>query len=1025
MLKRATMIMICFLSLASFNNVLFAQTTNVSGTVISSEDDFPVIGATVMIMGQTTGTITDIDGNFTLNDVPSNGLLEISYLGYLTKKVPVEPGKKLTIILEPDAQQLDEVVVVGYGSQRKVEVTGSVARVDSEALTKMSSPDVGSALQGQVAGVNVQMSSGEPGAVANIQIRGISSINGKNQPLYVVDGIPYDGDPGLSPNEIESLDVLKDAASAAIYGTRGAGGVILITTKGGKEGKTQVSVDANYGIQMITSRLYMTNSATTTALAALSTYRDSRIPANEAWQKIKENQTGFADASNMAGIIEQSNQPVTNLNATISGGSKNATYSVIANYFNQEGIVINSGYERVNLRANTELKHNNWTFTANLSSKMSTQTSAANNIYNQVYKYKPTSPVFDPDTEIGTTPGTDLGEKQQMGTTLALFKEKNNNESKNFNGNFSVNYKFMDGLSFTSRIGIGYNTSLRERIKPLFKIYDEDGDLVPNTNTRSSVYRATISNTNMIWENMLNYAIKIDKHDIKATGVVSTEKYTTDSYAVQRYDLISNDIPNIGATTGESIISLPGRLRTTGLFGMLLRAQYSYDSRYMLSASIRRDASSRFAEKNRWGSFPSVSAGWNISEEDFFAPAKDVIEQFKLRLSYGSTGNQNFNDYQYAASIEPHLDYAFGNGNGSNTINYGSAQSKYANADVKWETTQQLNAGIDMSFLDSRLSLTADVYQTTKKDMLLPLLVPLSAGAGNNGQVILNVGDMENKGFEFALGWRESKGDFTYNANFTASRNVNTITEMSGSNTLFALGQLNPGSNADHVTFLSEGIEAGAFMLYPTNGVINTEEKLKQYSKIVPTARMGDLMYVDGNGDNKITDEDRTYHGSGAPEVELGLNLGLIWKNFDVSMIWYSSIGNEVINGSKCASYQNLRHLDLLSSWTANENMLSPIPAVSTGGHDNYKPSTDYWVEDGTYLRLNNFTVGYTIPKNLLEKVGITKLRVYVAGDNALTITKYNGFNPGVGNDGLSQKGVDNGTYPIAAQIRGGVQLNF
>lgn len=997
-------------------NFAVASAASISGTVVSAQDKSPVIGAAVTVTGTVIGTSTDIDGAFTLTDLPDSGEIAISYIGYTTQTMPIVNGKKYTVELASDTKAIEEVVVVGYGTMRKKEVTGAVARVDAETLSKMNTSDVGSALQGQVAGVNVQMSSGQPGEVANIQIRGISSINGANTPLYVVDGIPYDGDPGLSPSEIESIDILKDAASAAIYGTRGSGGVILITTKGGKEGKMSVNVDANYGVQLITSRLYLTDTAQEIAVNALQTELSDNIPSNEAWQKIKENQTGFADESNMAQILEQDLQSVSNVTLNVSGGAKGATYSVIGNYFSQDGVIINSGYERLNIRANTQLKRNNWTFSANLSTNINEKEEPASGIYNQIYSYKPSSPIFNPDLEVGTTPGTDTNEKVQMGNVLAKFKESNTTQNKGFNGTFAIGYDFLEGLNFTSRLGTGYNAAVKERINPLFNIYDEDGELVPNTNTRSGIFRQTQNTTKFVWENMLNYGVTLGKHDIKATAVLSMEKYFMDMFNVEKYDLISNDLTLIESTTGETVVN--SDRRTTTLYGMLGRAQYSYDDRYMVSASIRRDASSRFGSKNRWGSFPSVSAGWNVSEESFFEPLRNSIDMLKIRASYGTTGNQNFADYQYSASIENVLDYAFG-GQGGTSIDYGAIQTAYANSDVKWETTQQLNAGIDLALLNSRLTITGDVYQTTKRDMLLSLQIPPSAGT--TSAVILNVGDMENKGVELALGWKDGNSNFRYNANLTVSRNVNTITAMSGTNKSFALGKL----DNQFVTYLRESYEAGAYFLYPTNGVINTEEKLKEYAKMKPEATMGDLMYVDTDGNGSIGEEDRIYYGSGAPEVEFGLSAGAEYKGFDFSMQWYASIGNEVINGSKYQAYKNKRHLDLLSSWTPY-NAYSPIPRIqANASHDNYLAYSDYWLDNGSYIRLNNVVLGYTIPKASLMKVGISKLRVYVAADNIWTITKYDGYNPGVGNDGLKTRGVDAGTYPVAAQIRGGVQLNF
>ncbi|MFI3249186.1 MAG: TonB-dependent receptor [Rikenellaceae bacterium] len=1011
MLQRIAML--CFLLIC---NLAVVQAATVSGTVVSASDNQPIIGAAVTVEGTTIGTATDLDGKFTISNAPDDGVLMFSYLGCTVQTHPVVANKTYNVALESDVQAIDEVVVVGYGSMRKLEVTGSVARVDAENISKMNTADVGAALQGQVAGVTVQMSTGQPGDVANIQIRGISSITGSNQPLYVVDGIPYDGDPGLSPNEIESLDILKDAASAAIYGTRGSGGVILITTKKGSEGTMKVDVDVNYGVQMITSRLYMTNAQQYNGVATLNTYLDGNIQVNNIWNAMQSDYSKAANETDIAAMIEQDLQPVMNANITLSGGSNGFTYGIVGNYFNQEGVVVNSGYERFNVRANTALKRNKWNVTASLSSNINTKEQPLSGLYNQVYSYSPSARSFDLDFTEGTVPGSYESDLTSLGTILSKFKETNFTDSKSFNGNFAIGYDIMEKFTFTSTYGIGYTSLQQEIINPIINIYDEDGDLIENSNTRSGIYERSKVTTKSTWENMLNYEKDFGKHNLKATAVFSMEKYAYDEFEIEKYDLISNDLYVLSATTGESVID--SWKETTTLIGMLGRVQYNYDDRFMVSVSARRDASSRFAFKNRWGTFPSVSAGWNISEEDFFEPLTSSINTLKIRGSYGTTGNQSFSDYAYASSLSTSMDYAYGNTDGSTSISYGTIQEAYANADVKWETTQQSNIGIDMTVLNSRLSITADAYLTNKRDMLMSLTVPPSSGTTDS--VVLNVGDMENKGVELALGWRDRVGSLGYNVNFTASRNVNTVTRMSDTNKMTGIGYL----DGEYVTYLVEGEEAGCFMLYPTDGIINTEEKLTEYAKMIPGATMGDLMYVDTDGSGSIGDEDRIYYGSGAPEVELGLNAGFDWKGFDFSMQWYISLGNEVINGSKCEAYQARRHMDQMYSWTET-NIYSSIPRISASGHDNNASYTDYWLEDGTYARLNNVVLGYTIPNSIVNKIGINKLRVYLAADNIWTITQYDGYNPGVGNDGLSTRGVDKGTYPISAQVRGGVQVSF
>ncbi len=1019
--------MICMALLLMASSAI-AQTLNVKGSVVYASDNTPVIGATVMIKGTQKGTITDANGAFSINGVKVNDIIAVNYIGFLEVDMTVKAGQTTyTAKLSEDKQVIEEVVVVGYGTMRKKEVTGAVARVDSENIVKMSTSDVGAALQGQIAGVNVQASSGQPGAAANIQIRGISSVNGSNSPLYVVDGVPFDGDPGLSPHEIQSIDVLKDAASSAIYGTRGAGGVILVTTKSGQEGAMKVNVDLNYGVQQITSGLSLVNSAEYLYLNTVRLEGTYEAP-NRVWSSLWSSAHLFTNNSDLLSIVERNNQPVMNAAITMTGGSKGLTYSLVGNYYNKEGVLLNSGYERFNIRANSTLKKKRWTINANLSAVFDSQESPAWGVYNEVYTSKPTSKQVDPNVSLATGTG-DTNELTSMGNILAKFKESNDNSGKGFNVNFSVNYDILDNLAFNTRFGAGYKIQHLTKINPFFEVYDAEGELVINPQTRSGIREDYNNSGNFSWESMLNYNLKKGKHDFKATAVFSIEKYTYESYYAQKYDLISNELPSLGAATGEATVGVGtgqwGQDRTSTLFGMLGRIQYSYDSRYMLSASVRRDGSSRFTAANRWGYFPSVSAGWNVSEEEFWKPLSSAINSFKVRASYGTTGNQNFADYAYSATISTDLDYAFG-GSDKDNLELGSSQKYYSNAEVKWETTEQTNLGLDFSFVNSKLTFSADVYQSNKRDMLFPLKIPPVAGTGTNGSVILNVGDMENKGIEFALGWRDSKKDFSYWANATYSRNINEITKMSGTNKKIAIGTIStPNNAADDITFLAEGYEAGAFLMMPTDGIINTDAALEEYQKIRPDAQMGDLRYIDTNEDGMINDSDRVYCGSGAPEAEVGFNFGGSYKGFDVSMSWYSSIGNEVVNGSKVISYQNGVNRDLLYAWSSN-NPTSSIPAYrGVVGHYNSRVYADKWVEDGTYLRLRNISVGYSLPKSVIQKIGLTKLRVYVAGDNLLTFTKYDGYDPEVGNNGLSTRGLDNGNYPISSQIRGGIQLNF
>ncbi|MFR9579585.1 MAG: TonB-dependent receptor [Rikenellaceae bacterium] len=1005
----------------------FAQGSTVKGRVTYASDNTGVIAATVMVKGTQKGTMTDAEGNFTLPGVSANSVLTVSYIGFETQELTVQANKNFyQFKLAEDKNLIDEVVVVGYGEMRKKEVTGAVVRVDAESISKLTTSDVGGALQGQISGVNVQTSSGEPGSTANIIIRGVSSVSGGNDPLYVVDGVPYESDPGLSPQEIASIDVLKDAASAAIYGTRGAAGVILITTKAGKEGEMKVSVDLKYGIQKITSGLDLSNSAEYMYVYSASDASGSYDSPSFSWNTLDKNKNSYTYESDLLSIAESDNQPIVNASINLSGGSGGLTYSLVGSYFLQEGAQINSSFERFNFRANSSMKKKKLTVTSNMNAIFSTKTSPGWGIYQEVYRNTPINSPVDVNSSLSNV-GDDENENSTTSNIFAKLVEQSDAITKGFNINFSATYNFTKGLSFNSRVSSGYSWVRTTTLKPVFEIYNTSGELVENSNTRSSIKESFAGNTSFSWENMLNYAYKKGNHDFKATAVFSIEEYTYESYYVQRYDLISTELPSLGAATSDPICGVGtgqwGQDRTSVLYGTLGRLLYNYKSRYLFSASARRDGSSRFSEDNRWGVFPSASAGWNISDEPFFKSLRKKVNSLKLRASVGTTGNQNFSDYAFAATVGTEMDYVF---SGDSSVSYGSLQEAYANADIQWETTTQYNLGIDASFFRSRLRFTADFYLSKKSDMLFPLAVPPIAGAGTSATVTLNVGDMQNKGMEFALNWREWKKKYNYYVNATFSRNVNTVTSMPGSNKMASIGSVYPiNGTSQTVSYLAEGYEAGAFFLMPTDGVINTAAKLEAYQNLRSDAKMGDLMYVDTTDDGVLDDDDRVYCGSGAPEAEIGFNYGFSYKNFDFSMNWYASIGNEVINGSKIIAYQNGISRDLVYMWSP-DNLTSSIPVWYGGtGHYNQAGYADYWLEDGSFLRLRNIVLGYSLPKEKLAKLGLTKLRIYVSADNILTFTEYDGYNPDVGGSGLSSRGIDTGTYPITAMYNVGLQLNF
>ncbi|MFR9564363.1 MAG: TonB-dependent receptor [Rikenellaceae bacterium] len=1005
---------------------LYAQSNRTIKGVVTLNNGSPIIGATVQLDGTMRGTVTDFNGAFTLS-VPAEGRLKVSFLGYEEANVKLSAGQSdYKIILREKTESIDEVVVVGYGTQKRKEVTGAVARVEGEELEKMATADLGTSLQGLVAGLNVQATSGEPGEASQIQIRGVSSITGSNEPLYVVDGVPFDGDPGLAASEIESIDVLKDAASAAVYGTRGAAGVILITTKAGKAGEMKISVDGYYGIQAITSMV---------PLLSASEYRYTQILGQRidgtyenTWGASStisaSNSTGIFNNSNLINLVLNNYAAIQNYTLNFSGGSNNLRYSLIANMFDQEGVIINTGLTRYNIRSNATFKRDKWTLISSISVKLEEKYSPSGNMLLTAYSFNPTRTEISLSDVNQAQSGASDTDMDSMSSTLYKFTQENSTTDETIMLNISAAYDISKSLKWTTRFGSSYTNKKTINYAPLFEMYDSDGNLQESTSTRSSMKNTHARTTKMTLEHMLTWNKVYGNHSLTGTAVFSTEKYSSNSFSAQIYDLVASDIVSLDIGTEDMTVD-QGSISTNTLVGMLARMQYSYSGKYMLSGSVRRDGSSKFAKDNRWGMFPSVSAGWNISDENFWHSSK--MTSLKFRASMGTTGNQSLSAYQYYTVMAYQKDYAFGRDNDAVEASSGVEIDGYANSDVKWETTTQYNLGLDAGWMKNKFTATLDVYRSMKKDMLFKMQIPPSAGDGASQTVIYNVGDMRNQGIELAAGYRGKIKKATINLNITAASNQNEVTKMPENVTRYYFDDSSPigGSDtSDCVTVVQEGLPAGGFMLMPTNGVINTERKLINYQKYEPNARLGDLMYVDSDGDGDIDDDDREYYGSGAPVFESGFQSRLGYKGFDLTMNWYLSIGNKVINGTEIYTYQASTHRDLLYQWS-EANPTSNIPANQGSSHDNYAANSDLWIEDGSFLRLKSLMLGYSLQKKTLQKLGITKCRVYFAADNVFTFTKYTGYDPECGGNGLSTRGLDKGTYPISQKFRVGASLQF
>ncbi|MDO6736342.1 TonB-dependent receptor [Wenyingzhuangia sp. 2_MG-2023] len=1015
-----------------------AQKNRVTGLVTDKNNE-PLLGVNVLVKGTNKASMTDFDGMYSIQ-AKKGEVIEFSLIGFKTLKMKVYGNNTMNVSLEEDATELDEVIVVGYGTQKKKEVTGAVVKVEAEVLEKTTTSDVATALQGQIAGVNVTSSSGQPGDQSSIVIRGYSSVmDGQNSPLYVVDGVPYDQNPQLSVSEIESIDVLKDAASASIYGTRGAGGVILITTKQGKAGEMTIRVNSEYGIQKIVSHGVPTmTSEEITYLDVLRGALNSNKAPGQITAPINQNASWLTNQTNLEGLIMNNSAPIQNHSVNVSGGKKELTYSFNANYFGQEGSLINSDYNRINLRANTKFVKDKWKITTGLTLQKDEKLLPNWGLINQIYTYAP----YKPDVDLGSSSLDNAGDAGDVSNilknlqgTIQNLKTTQNNGGQTTIANIQMDYQANKDLTVTVRGSANYGSQKQVRIVPRFDIYDSSGALIPPNPWQVTSNKTTAINTsNLTFGAIINYKKSIGKNNFTFMVANSLQKSTRESFYAQKVGNANSSITVFDGYTSRDLVNSGGNDYVKTLIGFLGRVQYNFDGKYLFSASVRRDGSSQFGPDNRWGVFPSVSAGWNVSDEKFWEPVEHVVNAFKIRASYGSTGNDRFSPYSNQSVVGIGQDYVFGSSQTSlntttETVNIGTTQLGYANANLKWETSIERNLGYDFSFFKNKLMISADYYSSEKKDLLFNVVNPPSTGvSGGNRYTVQNIGNMTNVGSEYAIKYRQvGKKGFKWNASLTYSKNKNRVTKTPENNPVIYLANsyLSSRGSKELVSVIREGYEAGSFFLRETDGVIKTADELAAYKKIDPSAQMGELRYVDQNGDGKIDQDDKVYKGSGIPDFVMGMNFGANYKNFDFSMQWYGSFGGKIMNGTKAYANQAGTAKDLFYSWTV-QNTNSDIPWYNgTSTSPSYRGGSDYFLEDGTFVRLRNVALGYSLPKQVLQTLGLSRLRFYIQAQNPLKFTKYTGFDPEVGNSGLSTRGIDQGTYPVSAQYKLGLQLQF
>lgn len=1042
------------LCLLLFPTLVFAQKLTVNGQVKDTQGE-PITGANVAIKGTTTGTITDLDGMFSIPDVEQGSIVEISFIGYLAQTVKAENNNPLSIILKEDNQALDEVVVIGYGVQKKSVVTASIARVSADDLSTTAPVRVDNALKGLASGVQVTTTNGQPGSEAKIRIRGTGTIN-NSDPLYIVDGMAIDGGIDyLNPSDIASIEVLKDAASGAVYGARAANGVVLVTTKSGKEGKVRVTYDFSFGWQRPWKERELLNGTQyATLMNEASNY------AGEG--NMYDNPAQYGAGTNWQKETFNYNAPVQNHQVSVSGATEKINYFLSLGYYNQEGIVggdyDRSNYKRMTMRSNTtytlfdESKKRNWlnkmvigvnaAYSRIKNTGIETNSLTGSALGNAMF-LSPLDGVYADDEaamykqyaeeikqygdlvrdkksgRLVTIPSKDFNEISNPLGYLSLPGETNNSDK--FVANFYAEVTLWDNLKFKT----SYGTDLA--------FWGKDGWskayylAVNSHNDKSKVWSEMNRGCTWQLENILTYDKTFGAHSFAVVLGQSAKKYTGRKIGGSAYDMIAEmeDKANLDFTSGLASDGkrdvYGGMFDPSTLASYFGRISYNYNERYMLQMTVRRDGSSNFGPNNKWATFPSVSLGWNITNESFMEKRPDWLTSTKLRLSWGKNGNENIGAFRYTANVATGNNYVFGGGTNQQII-MGSKPSGTPNADLKWEESEQYDAGLDFGFFDNALTLSADYFKKKTNGMLKEMSIPSYLGESKPWG---NVGSMENSGVEVDLGYKFGAGDWSFKAGGNISYLKNKLINLGNSDgfemkdNVHQLGNVSRAENGEVYPF---------FYGYKTAGIFQNQAQIDAYvnskgEKLQPNAEPGDVIFVDVNEDGKISDTDRTKIGKGTPDWTYGLNFQAAWKDFDFSMLIAGSIGNDIFDATRRIDlrYVNLSS-EMMDRWHG-EGTSNSVPRFTwANNNDNYRVS-DLYIKNGSYMRLKNIQLGYTLPKTLTSKAFISSLRVYVAAENLLTLTGYKGFDPEISYDASS--GIDRGIYPQARTFTVGLNLNF
>lgn len=1010
-----------------------AQNTTVSGTVKSSVDGLPLIGVNVIVKGTSTGAVSDFDGNFTISNVQPNAILVFTYIGFQTKELPASAN--MNVSLDEDNEALDEIVVIGYGTQKKKEVTGAVTVLGSKAIEKLNPVRVEQALQGQVAGVNITSGSGSPGAGSNIRIRGVST-NGDSAPLILVDGIRVGDLSAINPSDIKSINVLKDA-TAGIYGVQAANGVILITTKTGvKNTELKFQFDSYTGVQQTSKKLDLLN-PTDFAIYVNDAVDD---PLNPEFYVYPQTGTDWQDEVFETAII-------SNVNLSASGGTEKSAYAFGVSYLDQDGIVGRgkSNFNRLTARLNYQY---NILDNLKLKATLLHTVSEKNNLpeggigavlYNAV-NINPNLAATDADGNYSLV--EDIRQIEIINPLAQIENTYNTTRVSKISGSFGIDYTFLDNFTVSTKLQMNHANVRDDVFRPEVDYGPSRGaNLIGN-----EVVDHGADFDDYIWDNYITYQNTFnDKHNLTVLLGASFSHEEGEFYGYQGSSSLATNNPDqsiwdmevINPRFEPSQIAIGNNVFEKRISSIFTRVQYNYEGKYLFSAVMRRDGSSAFGPNNKYGYFPSGSVGWNVSEENFLKDSS-WINNLKVRASYGVIGNDRIGLFRYTSLLTGEATYDPGNALVISDLLNGVAVGPIGNPNIQWEEQVSKNLGFDTSLFNNKVSISADIYSKVTEELLIAPDASGVLGAAAPGSALptVNAGSVENKGVEFSINYNDSYSeDFNFNVGFNFTTLQNEVLSVDvGGNGIVQGGEFGVGISQTGIARMQAGLPMGYFYGYQTNGIYQTQAEIDALNANAPAAAVdgqyhdgvapGDLKFVDTNGNGYIDPDDRTNLGDPLADITMGFNIGFTYKNIDFSANAFASIGNDMVRDYERKDLYANRGTYMLDRWQGTGTS-NTVPRAVAGASVNTDLFSDFYVEDASFLRLQNVQIGYSFNDKVLSNLGLDKFRIYVSGNNLYTLTDYLGYDPSASNGAPIGSGIDKGFYPVASSYLLGINLNF